>query len=607
MKHNLITQGMIDDLVHNPILALKVILGDKALRDMPPHERIRFKIAWVSAFTLDTSGFSTAKTFSIAALSALRLILLDGGRVQGIASKTFGQGKLIGEYWGEWLGKSPIFASQIRLRHKTGIGSPYDFEKGNSGWILRARNGSTARIIPPGLLKGADRMASERFTDGYFDEIHKWNDDQIVEKVMIARTTKPCHDPRHPIFQNHVWLSSTAEFKYKPCYQRVLRYLAEIESGSTDYAFMSFNFRDVPDRPEFHALVNMKALRELENALPAAVFACEGLGEWVEDSEGFYTASLIDTVRRSDVQIQEARKFDNEIFSCGIDVAHGGAKGGGDDSSIQVIKHHKDITTHVWAEEMHGVRLEQISARVHELNNKFRFNLLTLDPGGGGLFLRDYLINNRQTIEGVETEVIPIATMEDERVVEAQRNLILFGRGTPEISNAESGVFGKMMSDSALVNRMHYALLNALEKQQFFTPVDLRYEDPDVIARLASHRRRYLCREVMDRTYVELIGIETEKNTAGEPKRDSFGMLRFISHKHKDRAYALLYAWVGMMILWKNIELGLHEQGQAIITVTEMSPYDTGTGILPNPNTDDDIPGISIHHIPLGRRGWEEG
>jgi hypothetical protein len=593
---------MIDDLVHNPTLALRVILGDAAIREMPPHERIRFKIAWVSAFTLDTSGFSTAKTFSIAALAALRLILLDPGRVQGVASKTFGQGQLVGEMWDQWLELSPVFASQIKRRYKTsGAGGLYDFDHAATGWVLRARNGSVARIIPPGLMKGADRMASERFSDGYFDEIHKWPDDMAIEKTMVARTTKPVHDPRHPIYQNHVWLSSTAEFKYKQCYQRVLRYMANMAAGNTDYAFMTFNFRDVPDKPEFHALVNLKALKELEDALPASVFACEGLGEWVDDSEGFYKSSEIDALRRLDVQECEKRRWDTEIFVCGIDVAHGGAKGGGDDSSLQVIRHHKGITSHAWAEEMHGVRLEQISARVHELNQRYHFNLLCMDPGGGGLFLRDYLVNDKQLIAGAETEVLPIATVEDERVVEAQRNLVLFARGTPEISNAETGAFGKTYSDSGLVNRMHYAFLNTVEKQLFCIPVDLRYESPEAITRLAKQTRLRLCREVMDRTYTELVGIETEKDASGTPKRDAFGMLRFVaSHGKKDRAYALLYAWVAMMIIWKQIEFDKSDQGIGVVTVTEMDAYGTGTGILPDSDDNDDVPGfLSIHNIPL--------
>ncbi len=453
MRDNLVTQGMIDDLVHNPVLAIKIILGDDAIMAMPPHERIRFKIAWLSAFTLDSSGFSTAKTFSIAALSALRLVLLDPGRVQGVVSKTFGQGQLVGEMWDQWLELSPVFASQIRKRHQVGASiSPYDFDHASTGWVLRARNGSSARIIPPGLVKKADRMASERFSDGYFDEIHKWPDDQIIEKVMIARTTKPVYDPRHPIYQNHVWLSSTAEFKYKPPYKRVLRYLKNMADGNPDYAFMSFNFRDVPDEPQYHALVNMKALKELEEALPESVFRCEGLGEWVEDSDGVYTASMIDGIRSLDVSEHMKRKGDKEIFACGIDIAHGGSQGGGDDSSIQVFRHYRDMTTHVWAEEMHGIRLEQISGRIHELNERFRFNILMLDPGGGGLFLRDYLLNDKQLIQAEERSVIPIATMFDDRVVEAERTLMLFQCGSPEITDPETGALGSCNGLDGLIN-----------------------------------------------------------------------------------------------------------------------------------------------------------
>lgn len=593
---------MIDDLVHNPALAAKVILGQD-IRDMPPHERIRFKLAWVSKFVLDHSGFSTAKTFSIAALAALRIILLDPYRVQGVVSRTFGQGKVVGDYWLRWLDTSKIFASQIKKRPVATGGIEYDFIRGASGWYLTSRNGSSAKIIPPDLMKKGGRLASERFSDGYFDEIHKWPDQNIIELVMHPRVTKPVSDPLHPIYQHHFYNSSTAGFKYEPAYERVARYLKEMSLKNEKYSVLTFNFRDVPDKPQFHALVDMDVLKNMELSLPDALFRAEGLGEWVDDSMGTYSAKLVSSIRRPEAKIQYERQHDDEQFICGIDVAHGGAQGQGDDSSIQILKKFRGTLSLVWSVELHSVRLEQIAAAVHEIDMRYGLSIAVLDPGGGGLWLRDSLINDRQIINGNQSLVIPITTHDDDRVVDARRILVFFKRGTPEIDDPEIGIFGKMSLDSMLVNRAHISFKNSFEKQFIAAPLDLKYEDDATLGWLSTHDAYLRCRQCIDKTFVELIGIEVERDPdTGKVKKDSAGMMKYISRIRKDRAYAFMYSYMGVLILEKMADFDAHHDSNSVVaTATEVNLYGGESRILQDPKHVKDIRGsVSSHYPKLG-------
>ena len=603
MTDTLLTQSMIDDLIHNPVLAVRVILGDDAILDMPPHEQIRFKIAWVSKFTLDSSGFSTAKTFTIAALAALRIVLLDNDRTQGVVSKTFGQGKLIGKYWDKWLGTSPIFASQIRKRPVKTTGMEYDFNKNNTGWELVSKNGSVAKILPPDLLKEGGRLASERFADGYFDEIHKWPDQKVLELVMFSRVTKPVPRSSHPIYQHHSYCSCTARFKHHPAYKRVEDWMDRMAKGDDKYAVMSFNFRDVPEEERYKSLVDIDTLNLMERSLPSSMFRCEALGEWVDDSEGFYTASMIDAIRTPEVKIQDTRRNQDEVFLAGIDIAHGGQYGKGDDSAIEILKWHNKKLTHVYAEAMHSVRLEQIAARVHKINLDFGgLNTILLDPLGGGLFLVDYLLMDSQQIDGAETMVTPIATRDDDRVVDAQRSLVLLTQGQPEISNPEFGIFGKMVSPSALVNRCHTSFQGAIEHQNIYAPGSLEMEEEAVLSYLDKHPSLLTARQTIDETYLELIAVERVHDDDGKPKLDKFQMMQFTSRIKKDRAYALMYAYIAFLIHMKSRDFDAELEGTgATVSVTEVDYNGSRlTGVLQDKKIVGPFRSTSSHYPKMG-------
>jgi len=74
-------------LLHNPVLAYKVVLG----YDLPPHEVIRVEDAWTTKNVIDDSGRDTGKSFNFVAIAVLKCILI-ADRVTGIISHTFGGG-----------------------------------------------------------------------------------------------------------------------------------------------------------------------------------------------------------------------------------------------------------------------------------------------------------------------------------------------------------------------------------------------------------------------------------------------------------------------------------------------------------------------------------
>ena len=166
-------------LIKDPILAAQVIFGI----DLAPFEVNRINAMWEKKFYLDSSGYDTAKSFSIALVAALRGCLLED-RIQGVISATFGQVKLIFEYFERWYFTCPKFRAQFRNRRGQGVVRNPDLH------IVKLKGQSDIRGVPPDIIRDAKRLRSERWNDGYFDEWVHHPKQETIDTVMNSRITR---------------------------------------------------------------------------------------------------------------------------------------------------------------------------------------------------------------------------------------------------------------------------------------------------------------------------------------------------------------------------------------------------------------------------------
>lgn len=553
---NRLTAIMVDDFIHNPILAAKVLLGLK----IPPHEELRILVMWTSFYTIDDSGFSTGKSFTFAILSALRSILFPG-RVSGILSKTFAQGKLIFRNYDRWYETNRIFKSCI-----TKINGKPRLVHGTDVFAAHFRGGSEIRVLPPNFMQDAERLRSERWNDAYMDEFTTFGKFTAFNSTITGRVTKDNKFPDDPIRQNHIHLASTPSFTHSAAYEIVRNVSKQIQSGNKDYARFSCNYRHIPKTPKWRFLVNRKVIFNMQTTLPIGIVRSEIDGIWQKDSASYYSSAEIQEVRYQTTVAHTQRKG-SEIYIAGFDVARGGSsrkmanafaergtKQSGDDFSLSIFRIVNQRPYHCYTIRKHKITASQMSGIVHKLDRLFGFTYIVYDPNGGGLFVADEMKKEIQLIEGREEHCHPILEMEDNSGVIGKKTLVAFRRNTFWIER----MWGKMASNSVLVNKMHEMFKGAIQHKH----VTLAGEWsgwPGIDEFDADSKRLYLVRNIqmsepgrvlaeMDLAATQLIMVDVERDEDGEPKLDSFGMYKFLSKHKKDSAYGLCYAYVGTLV-----------------------------------------------------------
>ena len=284
-----LTAWMIEDFQRDPILAMRVLLG---VRKLPPHEVVRIWGMWTSATMVDSSGYSTGKTFCIAAVSAIRLCVFEE-RYQMVLSKTFIQGQRIFDYYDRWAAQKKLFVHQLMVNKQ----NQPSLTHGGSAWVATGKNGNTIRAVPPDWQRNAERLGSERVHDLYVDEWVKIGNFLALNKIVVGRATHPLHDAYEgredePIFRTHMYYGSTADYQWNPAYQRVKYVQNKVAGGDSAYEYQSWCYKDIP---EAHAwMVDKVRLDDMRENLPEDVWLTEGEGVWVKDSLGWYSAEAIE-------------------------------------------------------------------------------------------------------------------------------------------------------------------------------------------------------------------------------------------------------------------------------------------------------------------------
>ena len=284
---------MVDDFRHDPILATKVIFG----LDLPPHQQMRLISMWTHNYCFDSSGFGTGKTFTIGLCTALRMMLFED-HVAGILGKTYTGSKIIFGEIEKLASISPIFRNEIKIGR---TGNPM-IVHGSDACVMTGRNGNQIRALPPDFQKDAERIASESWSAGYFDEWVRYRNYAAFDRVILGRVRKPIPRPDKqddPIAGHHFFFSGTAQYKWHPAYKRIIHANQQIHEGNPQYHVISFNYTHIPAK--YDRLDSTRAAREMMMAtMRQDEIQSEIMGVWVDDSVGFYNAKAVEGIRLLD-------------------------------------------------------------------------------------------------------------------------------------------------------------------------------------------------------------------------------------------------------------------------------------------------------------------
>lgn len=297
-----ITAMMVDDCIHDPVLGAKIIIG---IKDITEFQELRLRSMWTSRMFIDSSGFGTGKTLCLALVAALRSVLFKD-RISGVIAGSLRQGTLIHAYFDRWIETSRIFREQVRRR-----GGVLANQHHRDSHILTFKNGSEIRTLAPDFRGGAKLIASESWSDGYFDEWVRYSNPHAFNRVLLPRTRRPVldYDCTNPIFDNHCAFFGTADYQWNWAYSLVSNYTAYRDgrlpppegTRRWDYDHQSWSYKDYG--PKYRYLVNMPVIRTMEISNPKVVVEMEIYGHWVKDSAGFYSLQDVRSARTEDVKV----------------------------------------------------------------------------------------------------------------------------------------------------------------------------------------------------------------------------------------------------------------------------------------------------------------
>lgn len=570
-----VTATMVEDMLFDPILASKVLLN---LR-IPPHEELRILAMWVTHLMSDDSGFSTGKSFTHAIISALRSILMSG-RISGILSGTFRQGQLIFQNFDRWYESSSIFRNCIkhynnkpRLVHGGGL------------WQATYINGSETRVLPPNFAEESVNLRSERWHDGYFDEWVVYKNLSSLTSTIFGRVTATNEHRDCPVRQNHIHLSSTPGFEHQPPYNLIKKIQANTEKEPENYKRFTCNYRHVPRKKKWEFLVNLRVIHSMQTMNPPGIVKSEIDGFWQKDSMSYYSSGTITDCRPKNLTALLGRMSQYDVYLAAFDYARGGGEqnqGSADDFSVTVLrvpdgmrlpKESMDATVavHAFTRRYNNISSKNAAGVIHEIDQAFGLSMIMYDPGGGGLFVKDDLKSPEQSIKGVDQAVVPLIEMQDNSGTIGRRILVPFKRGQFHIDL----MWGKMSSDSVLVNMMHSKFKAAMEaelKRIMLAPPwegwdqfgGNREWDPDSMRELLSKHQGMSelnrAKAEMDLAVSQLIQVDVERDENGVPKVDRHNMMRFGSKFKKDSAYSLIYAYTVFLVWCHMSKMGFQTE-----------------------------------------------
>lgn len=384
----------------NPILAVEEILAGfntAQLPVLPAPQRMIFKDMWFKPYVLVTAGRGTGKSYLLSIFAVTYALLYPGVRV-GLLSASFRQAKIIFSEVTRRYAESPILREATVKRPVVASDRCYlDFRSVNNS------PGSLIAAIPMG---DGGRIRGQRFHALLIDEFAQVPEDifDTVIRPMGATTLNPMENVRRlkrlktqlvrgELTQleydgyvsggtsNKIIAMSSAYFQFNHMYKRILSYDEQIERGSNKYATHFISYLDMPE-----GFLDQDNIDEAKTSMSRILFSMEYSGNWESDSDGVFKASLLESTKSSEVQIQLEGKPQKQ-YVMGIDPARSS------DAFAIVIIEIGNPSSVVHAFQATRNKFPDMARKIYEFCDKFNVVLADMDAGagGGGVAIKDIL------------------------------------------------------------------------------------------------------------------------------------------------------------------------------------------------------------------------
>lgn len=197
-----------------------------------------------------------------------------------------------------------------------------------------------------------------------------------------------------------------------------------------------------------------------------------------------------------------------------------------------------------WKEKLSA---RQWSSHLHVLHQRFGFSRICMDPNAGGVLIKRELIAPKQLIGGAETDVTPIADMEDgpKMVVRGDFILSMFKRGDPGVES----LWPELAGDELLNDRLYSTAKEALDNAMWGFPMKVEQwltERRSEVDQWPEERQWAM--KCLDATGEQLVRVVVAVKPDGTWLTSPRGARKFSALGKKDFVSAAMYAYAGFLM-----------------------------------------------------------
>jgi hypothetical protein len=441
-----------------------------------------------------------------------------------------------------------------------------------------------------------------------------------INQQIMGRVRRASWNQFHPLWGNHMVFMATAESLQHPGYRRYQNFLKAINSGDTDYGVFSACFKDFSNqveetdiriedikddqgkvvgrelkstkgKPIREVIPNWKRISNMRNDFTRAHFLREVLGIWARETKGWYAEAALERcmavglANNLEPEVARNNALGNDVhYFLGYDPAPAQKKSA-DDAGLVTLRVRPRpglagppssnvgdwLAEFVWAYRMRGEvkrndqdgvlfasTTRQMSGRVHTCHRQFGMSGILMDHAGGGNLVMPELNKSRQILNGVETEVTPIACPDDVTVANATFILNMFMRRDGGVAQ----LWPLLVGDDGLYEAMHIVFQEAVEHANVSWPVPFNERPGDATKDWSAEKRWALIN--LDEMRRQLVNIHAATNDDGTWQLSKNCAKSFSAVGKKDLAYAGIFAFVRFLIWLKmgEFEFGREQEGE---------------------------------------------
>jgi len=440
-----------------PHLAAELLLvrNNKPLK-LTWYQRKTLFDAWNGQFAMLIWARALGKSFMLAVFSVLKAWFYPNHQVIIIAS-SYRQAQKVFDEIIRLYNESPLLQrSCIKPPSKSPIQCELIFNHGS-------------RIIALPIGDG-NKIRGARAQTIVADEVAHIPSN-VIDVVILPMLNVSADPWARNTIGNSILFASTAYYQFNHLYQRYQYFLKKTNPNSPEYdESYKLSVYDIFDAPP--GWLDLKVIRQQRVSMTKLEWLMENMSIFPKDSGGWYSASLVDSVREYGTRVK-LKGDRGKQYVMGIDPARHG-----DNFAIAVLELGEEKDKLVYCNTLK--RDKTLQAQVKLIRDVLRnFNIVhaVMDKGGGGTWIRDKLTEpynyyNPETDTWVKEEPILDMDFEEHRNLQGRKILQTLQFQAKDNTEANSYLRAQMENKKISIPR---AMTN--EENKNLTNKDLQDEE----------------------------------------------------------------------------------------------------------------------------------